>query len=235
MISYAILEDEISDLETLRSLLNNDRRFFERGAFNCIGDLDAFLKTENVDLVFADIKLGDGNLLSHWPKLSKKPELIIISSFPQYAISAFVNEALHFITKPIKAELLYTALERAQRKIQLNISQKELSFFFVQSGKNKYSRIAFDELICIEADGEYLRMLLTEDREILVFKRLKSILNELPNSTFKQIHRSYIINIQHIDSVDFHEVQLRNKQILAVGKTYKPIIQEILQSNATTL
>jgi DNA-binding LytR/AlgR family response regulator len=235
MISYVILEDEISDLETLRAYLKPDTRFFERAAFDCIKKMELFLRDNTIDLVFADIKIGDANLLSHWAKLGKRPELILISAYPQYALPAYATEALHFITKPIKPEILYTALERAHRKIQLNIAQKELNFFFVQSGKNKYNRVAFDELICIQADGEYLRMQLTEDREILVFKRLKSILSELPQAIFKQIHRSYIININHIDSVDYHEVELRNKQILAVGKTYKLIIQEILQSNTTTL
>jgi DNA-binding LytR/AlgR family response regulator len=159
----------------------------------------------------------------------------LISSFPQYALPAFANEALHFITKPIKPEILYTALERAHRKIQLKINQRELTFFFVQSGKNKFNRVAFDELISIEAEGEYLRLHLTEEREILVFKRLKSLLSELPFAEFKQIHRSNIININHIDTIDFHEVEMRNKQIFSVGKTYKAVIQDILRGNTTTL
>jgi DNA-binding LytR/AlgR family response regulator len=235
MISYVILEDEVSDLKTLRSYLKSDSRFFEKDSFCRIEQFDAFHKQHKVDLVFADVKLSDGNLLKHWEKLHNRPELILISSFSQYALPAFANEALHFITKPIKPEILYTALERAHRKIQLKINQKELTFFFVQSGKNKYSRVAFDELISIEAEGEYLRLHLTEEREILVFKRLKSLLSELPTSEFKQIHPSYIININHIDSIDFHEVEMRNKQIFAVGKTYKSTIQDILEGNTTTL
>jgi DNA-binding LytR/AlgR family response regulator len=91
------------------------------------------------------------------------------------------------------------------------------------------------ELISIEAEGEYLRLHLTEEREILVFKRLKSLLSELPFAEFKQIHRSNIININHIDTIDFHEVEMRNKQIFSVGKTYKAVIQDILRGNTTTL
>ncbi len=235
MISYVILEDEVSDLETLRSYLKTDARFSEKESFCRIDQFEDFHKQHKVDLVFADVKLGDGNLLTHWAKLHNRPELILISSYPQYALPAFANEALHFITKPIKPEILYTALERAHRKIQLKINQKELTFFFVQSGKNKFNRVAFDELISIAAEGEYLRLHLTEDREILVFKRLKSMLSELPFAEFKQIHRSYIININHIDSIDFHEVEMRNKQILSVGKTYKAVIQEVLRGNTTTL
>ena len=113
MISYIILEDEISDLETLRAYLKPDARFFERGAFDSITKMDAFLKDQKIDLVFADIKIGDTNLLTHWAKMTKRPEIIFITSYPQYALPAFAVEALHFITKPIKPEILYTALERA--------------------------------------------------------------------------------------------------------------------------
>lgn len=235
MISYVIIEDEVSDLETLRLYLKSDARFSERDSFCRFDQFNDFHKQHKVDLVFADVKLSDGNLFIHWPKLQNRPELILISSFPQYALPAFANEALHFITKPIKPEILYTALERAHRKIQLKINQRELTFFFVQSGKNKFNRVAFDELISIEAEGEYLRLHLTEEREILVFKRLKSLLSELPFAEFKQIHRSNIININHIDTIDFHEVEMRNKQIFSVGKTYKAVIQDILRGNTTTL
>jgi DNA-binding LytR/AlgR family response regulator len=235
MISYVIIEDEVSDLETLRLYLKSDARFSERDSFCRFDQFNDFHKQHKVDLVFADVKLSDGNLFTHWPKLQNRPELILISSFPQYALPAFANEALHFITKPIKPEILYTALERAHRKIQLKINQRELTFFFVQSGKNKFNRVAFDELISIEAEGEYLRLHLTEEREILVFKRLKSLLSELPFAEFKQIHRSNIININHIDTIDFHEVEMRNKQIFSVGKTYKAVIQDILRGNTTTL
>ncbi len=235
MISYVIIEDEVSDLETLRLYLKSDARFSERDSFCRFDQFNDFHKQHKVDLVFADVKLSDGNLFTHWPKLQNRPELILISSFPQYALPAFANEALHFITKPIKPEILYTALELAHRKIQLKINQRELTFFFVQSGKNKFNRVAFDELISIEAEGEYLRLHLTEKREILVFKRLKSLLSELPFAEFKQIHRSYIININHIDTIDFHEVEMRNKQIFSVGKTYKVVIQDILRGNTTTL
>ena len=235
MISYVIIEDEVSDLETLRLYLKSDARFSERDSFCRFDQFNDFHKQHKVDLVFADVKLSDGNLFIHWPKLQNRPELILISSFPQYALPAFANEALHFITKPIKPEILYTALERAHRKIQLKINQRELTFFFVQSGKNKFNRVAFDELISIEAEGEYLRLHLTEEREILVFKRLKSLLSELPFAEFKQIHRSNIININHIDTIDFHEVEMRNKQIFSVGKTYKVVIQDILRGNTTTL
>ena len=107
MISYVIIEDEVSDLETLRAYLKSDARFLEIDAFCRIDQFDAFHKKNKIDLVFADIKLGDGNILSHWTKLQNRPELILISSYPQYALPAFANEALHFITKPIKPEILY--------------------------------------------------------------------------------------------------------------------------------
>ena len=97
------ITDEISDIETLRAYLKPDARFFERGAFDSITKMFAFLKDHKIDLVFADIKIGDTNLLTHWAKMTKRPEIILITSYPQYALPAFAVEALHFITKPINS------------------------------------------------------------------------------------------------------------------------------------
>ena len=141
----------------------------------------------------------------------------------------------YFITKPIKAEKVYTAIERAYRKISLNITTKELTFFFLQTGKNKYTRLAFDEILFVEADGEYLKIILADSREILVFKRLKTLLQELPKKLFKQIHRSYIINLSQIDSIDFHEVTFKGNKKVPVGKTFKSTIDEILIGNSTSI
>jgi len=235
MIKYAILDDDALILEELDHLLLNDNRFVKVGHATNINQLEEVLRNQKVQLVFADIKIGNDNFLDFWKKQGYKPELIIVTSYPEYALSAFEHEALHFITKPIKPEKFYTALERAYRKITLHIASKELNFFFLQTGKNKFTRVTFDEILYVEADGEYLKLHLLDDRELLVFKRLKSLLQELPAQRFKQIHRSYIINISQIDSIDFHEVSFKGNKTVPVGKTYKQSIDQILQGNSTSI
>jgi len=235
MIKYAILDDDALILEELDHLLLNDNRFVKVGHATNINQLEEVLRNQKVQLVFADIKIGNDNFLDFWKKQEHKPELIIVTSYPEYALSAFEHEALHFINKPVKPEKFYTALERAYRKITLHIASKELNFFFLQTGKNKFTRVTFDEILYIEADGEYLKLHLMDDRELLVFKRLKSLLQELPAQRFKQIHRSYIINISQIDSIDFHEVSFKGSKTVPVGKTYKQSIDQILQGNSTSI
>lgn len=235
MIKYAVLDDDALIIEELDNLMLNDNRFKNIGNACNIKQLQDILLKNKPQLVFADIKIGNDNFLDFWNKLDQRPELIIITSYPEYALSAFEHEALHFITKPIKPEKLFTAVERAYRKITLHIASKELTFFFLQTGKNKYTRVAFDEILFIEADGEYLKLHLVDDRELLVFKRLKALLQELPANRFKQIHRSYIINVSQIDSIDYHEVAFKGNKTVPVGKTYKSAIEEILLGNSTSI
>lgn len=235
MIHYAIIEDEAEDLKHLKSLLKLDKRFSEIGAFNTIEAFKHCIKTNEVQLVFADIKIGKDNILSIWEQLPYSPELIIISAYPEYALNGYEHEALHYLTKPIQSEQLYTALERAFRKIQLNSQNNDLNFFFLQSGKNKYHKIAFSELIYIEANGEYLNLHLTEQRSISVFKRLKSLVNELPSTLFKQIHRSYIVNIDFIEAIEASDIALKEGTKIPVGRIYKPVINDIILKHTTTV
>ncbi len=235
MIHYVIIEDESEDQKHLKSLLKLDKRFSEIGAFSNIEDFINCVKTHDVQLVFADIKIGKENILSVWEQLPYSPELIIISAYPQYALNAYEHEALHYLTKPIQSEQLYTALERAFRKIQLNNQNNDLNFFFLQSGKNKYHKIDFNELIYIEANGEYLNIHLTEQRSISVFKRLKSLVNELPATLFKQIHRSYIVNIDFIEAIEANDVVLKEGAKIPVGRIYKSVINDIIIKHTTTV
>jgi two-component system LytT family response regulator len=235
MIKYAVLDDDALAIEEVENLMLNDNRFKKIGHAANLNQLEEILTKHKLQLVFADIKIGNENFLDFWNKQEQRPELILITSYPEYAINAFDHNALHFITKPIKAEGFYTAIERAYRKLTLHIASKELTFFFLQTGKNKFTRVAFDEILFVEAEGEYLKIHLVDDRELLVYKRLKSLLQELPNNRFKQTHRSYIINITQIDSIDYHETTFKGNKSVPVGKTYKSVIEEILLGNSTSI
>jgi two-component system LytT family response regulator len=235
MIKYVIIDDDQASIMELDNLVQADLRFERVGLAKSIHQLDELVQRNEVQLVFADIKIGQDNFLDYWNQLTRKTEIIIVTAYPEFALKAFEHEAIHFITKPIKAEKVYTAIERAYRKISLNITTTELTFFFLQTGKNKYTRLTFDEILFVEADGEYLKIILADSREILVFKRLKTLLQELPKKLFKQIHRSYIINLSQIDSIDFHEVTFKGNKKVPVGKTFKSTIDEILIGNSTSI
>ena len=235
MISCVILEDNEADMTALKQMLVTDPRFHLKSSVANIKQLKDVLSSSNVDLILADVVLGEDSLLNAIPKLPYKPEIIIVSAYPQYALPAFAQEALHYITKPIKKEYLNTALERAYRKISFKSPQNNYTFFFLQTGKNKFNRIEFNELIMVEADGEYLKLHLTDNREVVVFKRLKLLLQELPVSLFKQVHRSYIVNIDFIESIDAYQITMKNRRVVNVGKTFKPVIIDLLNLNSNKL
>lgn len=235
MISCVILEDNAADMAALKQMLVLDARFQLIGSVSTIKQLKDILSTHVVQLILADVVVGDDSLLSAIPKLPYKPEIIIISAHPQFALPAFTQETLHYLTKPVKREYLNTALDRAYRKIQFTTTQNNYTFFFLQTGKNKFNRIEFNELVMIEADGEYLKIHLTDNREVVVFKRLKLLLQELPVSLFKQVHRSYIVNIDFIESIDAYQITLKNRRVVNVGKTFKSVIIDLLNANSHRL
>jgi DNA-binding LytR/AlgR family response regulator len=231
MIKCVILEDNEIDLKLLQSILNSDDRFIEIASFRNIEDFTNFSKSNKVDLLFADIELGSKVFFDFWEEGSNTTELIIVSAFSKYALTAFEKYALHFISKPIKENHVFIALERAYQKIKLNLKLKELPYFYVQIGNKKFQRIEFDELVSVEANGSYLKLTLTDNRKIVILKRLKSLLEELPKKNFRQIHRSTIININAINIIDVNEVTLNNGQVLQFGNTFKNIVKDLVSKN----
>jgi DNA-binding LytR/AlgR family response regulator len=225
-----ILEDQVSDRRTVEQLLALDSRFYLVGSFSTVKQLVDCQNGNTVHLIISDALIGKERFLNLLSQLPYRPEIIIVSAETQHAMSAIDQDVVHFIPKPIKSETLVVALERAYRKIQSNQSVNQFPFFFLQTGKNKFNKIAFDDLMLVEADGEYLKLYLTDNREVTVFKRLKSILLELPAFQFKQVHRSYIVNVSFIESISHNQIGLSNRKVINVGKTYKRSITDLLNS-----
>lgn len=231
MINCVILEERLDDRHALQELLISDNRFNLKGTCGSIKQLIELLNDHDVQLVLADALIGRDKFLNSLSQLPYKPELIIVSADTQFALPAIANDVVHYIAKPIKRDDLLIALDRAYKKIQLMMGQNNFTYFFLQTGKNRFNRISFDELILVEADGEYLKLHLTDNREVVVFKRLKSLLIELPSRQFKQVHRSYIVNIDFIDSIDVSHIGMKNRRLINVGKTYKSAINEMIRMN----
>lgn len=231
MINCVILEAQVEDRKSLQRFLSADARFHLLGCFESLDQLLACMEAHSVQLILSEALLGKEKFLNLLSQLPYRPELIIVSAETQHAMSAIDQDVVHFIPKPLKSEALAVALERAYRKIQLSQSTKQFPFFFLQTGKNKFNKIAFDDLMLVEADGEYLKLFLTDNREITVFKRLKSILLELPSFQFKQVHRSYIVNVSFIESISHNQIGLSNRKVINVGKTYKSAISDLIKMN----
>jgi DNA-binding LytR/AlgR family response regulator len=221
MIHTAIIEDNEKDIKSLNQILNTDGRF---SVFKTIvngNNWNDIMPKQKFDAVFADIEINGKNVFNLLKVLPYKPEVIIVTNYPKYALQAFNSEVLHFITKPLRKEHILTAMERLHRKMLLKEHTPAPESFFVQVSRNNYEQLFFNNLVSIRAESEYVKLNLANEKPILVYERLKNILAELPPSQFIQVHRSVIVNVKFIKAINGNTLLLGNEEKVPVGSSFK--------------
>ncbi len=169
------------------------------------------IKSTSPDIVFLDIKMPGGTgfqLLRNFKSVDFR--VIFITAYEHYAVQAFRFSALDYLLKPIDPDLLTQTLENAkdvldrenlvlklkalEENIQLNDKPKKIIFKTADSIYLKNT----DEIICLNSDGSYTEVMLTDGSRLVVSKSLKDIDDMLCDFGFIRIHKSHTININHL-------------------------------------
>ncbi len=199
--------------------------------------LDAidFLSAESVDLIFLDIHMPDLSGIEFTRILEIKPKIIFTTAFEKYALEGFKLEAVDYLLKPFSYEEFLTAAKKAQKLIGLETVAGEKieannEFLFLKS-EYKIRRINFNDIEYIEGLKDYIKVYLhNETKPILSLNTLKSLETKLPESKFMRVHRSYIVNLERIDTIERSRIVF-GKTYIPVSEQYKDKFQEFLDKN----
>ena len=207
-------------------------------AGTCSNAMDAlqFLNEQTVDLLFLDIQMPGLTGLELIRSMPKRPEVIFTTAYSEHALEGFELEALDYLVKPIPFERFIKAVNRYFKLYQ----QKEIpqstndaasnAFIFVKSEKMMV-KIMLHEINYIESIRNYVSIYLTNGREIVTMNTISNIEERLPETLFIRIHRSFIINIDKIESYMSGSVKIAGQNI-PIGRNYKDKIQLILNKNS---
>lgn len=211
-----ILEDSNTFVERfVNKLKNND--LFTDAQFFCLGDhFEEIDKTKEYQIIFIDVHLGEVNGIDFSIELKRK--------FPK-ALIVFVTMNNNFVHKSMEMQPFYF-LRKDHLDDDLPIFFKmfkehlENTSFIVINAREKRVRINTYDIIYIEADGHYLKIV-TLDGEYTLKEKIKEFKKQLKNKNIVQIHRSYLINLDFIYDVNSKFIILRNKKEINIGRTYK--------------
>ena len=194
-----------------------------------------FLSAESVDLIFLDIHMPDLSGIEFTRILEIKPKIIFTTAFEKYALEGFKLEAVDYLLKPFSYEEFLTAAKKAQKLIGLETVAGEKieannEFLFLKS-EYKIRRINFNDIEYIEGLKDYIKVYLhNETKPILSLNTLKSLETKLPESKFMRVHRSYIVNLERIDTIERSRIVF-GKTYIPVSEQYKDKFQEFLDKN----
>jgi len=199
-----------------------------------------YLNQNEVDLIFLDIQMPDlsGMELARildGKTASKKPKIIFTTAYNQFAVEGYKVDALDYLLKPFSYEEF---LKAATKAYQLVKNQKKNTVIKVETEKKtdyiflkveyQLVKVMLKNITHIEAYKDYVKVHLKDKpNPLLSLTSMKSMEDLLPSENFMRVHRSFIINLDHIESVSRNVIHIGNAQIV-VSDNYKDVFMEFL-------
>jgi DNA-binding LytR/AlgR family response regulator len=197
----------------------------------CSSAIEAYnlLLSETVDLLLLDIEMpGMSGLELTKNLVNRRPVIIFITSKKEYAADAFDLNVVDYIIKPVSGSRFIQAIDKAREILNSNkeeVNVKEDEFIFIRDS-NIIRRLKLDDILFAEAMGDYVK-LYTPEKFYAIHATLKAVEERLPASRFLRVHRSYLVAINKIDSME-GGVLIINRKPLPVADAYRSALNKRL-------
>jgi DNA-binding LytR/AlgR family response regulator len=190
----------------------------------CNGSVEAIetLKKEKVDLMFLDIEMPGMSGIELLKCLESTPLVILTTSHTEYALDAFEYNVVDYLIKPLQLPRFIKAANKANEIFEnskTNIDSLEDKEYFFIRYNSVLTKIFAKDILWIEASGDYLTIN-TINQKFLLHLTLKAIESKLPPNKFIRVHRSYIVAIDNITSIEDTIISISNK-LIPVGALYR--------------
>jgi DNA-binding LytR/AlgR family response regulator len=182
--------------------------------------LDAlvFLKSNTVDLVFLDIKMGEFSGIQLLETSRINSEIIITTAYNEYALKGFDLNVTDYLMKPFTFERFVQAVDR----VQANLSKREIvhdkKFVFIKT-EYRLEKLLLSEVLYIEGMRDY-RRIHTINKRIMTLKTFKEFEQDISASIICRVHKSFMVALDKIDSVERDRIRIKDT-IIPISETYK--------------
>ena len=191
-----------------------------------------YLRNNTVDILFLDINMPDISGIDLARSLENKPFIIFTTAYKKFAYEGFELEAVDYLLKPFEFSRFTKAVQKAvalyQQKTLIRAPEDE--FLFVRS-EYRMLKIDINTIEYIEGLEDYIKIHISNSKPILTLMTMKAVLEKLPSTKFKRIHRSYIISIAKVMSILNKKVTLASSKELPVSDSYVEFINEWMQNS----
>lgn len=216
-IRALIVDDEVRGISVLEQMIE---KYCEgvcvEGTATNITDAEKLLKRQAPDVLFLDIEMPGGDsfqLLEKFEKISF--QVVFVTAYHEYAIKAIKFSALDYLLKPVKIADLQAALEKVRKRMHNNADHRDQFDHFrsminepnpfkkiILSTMDGFFPVRVEEIIYCRADDSYTHFYLAGNKHNVVSKGLKEFEEMFANYNFFRIHKSYLINLNHIERIN---------------------------------
>ena len=237
ILKCAITDDEPLALDLLESYVKKTPSLELEGRYRNAVEALAGLKENPVDLLFLDIQMPELDGMELSKMIPASTRVVFTTAFGQYAIEGYKVNALDYLLKPVsyqefmrcvgKAIEWFSIARKAAGSNNAAGTVRDNSGVFVKS-EYRLVRIPFDGLLYVEGLKDYVKFYIeSSGAPVLSLMNMRDLEGMLPRDRFLRVHRSFIVNISKIRSIDRGRIMLENANI-PIGDTYKEALQKMV-------
>lgn len=213
-LAIRLIEKHISQIDSLQVVAT------------CNSALKAFeiVNTQEIDLLFLDIKMPQLTGIDFLKSLKNPPKTIFITAYRDYALESYELETVDYLLKPVTFERFVKAIDKFFRQNTSKVApvQRETittDYILIKSG-SKHHKVNLADIVYIESLKDYIKVHLENKTSIVSKYKLGEIEQELLTFQFLRIHRSYIINTSKVTAFSSNDIDV-NSQEIPIGASYK--------------
>src|SRR5450432_203494 len=186
----------------------------------------------DVDILFLDINMPKINGIDFLKNTKTNAAIIMTTAYADYAVEAFGLDVLDYLVKPIAFDRFLKACSKAKEVITLKEAstlktQGTRDYFFIKSD-SQIEKIYYDDLLYAEAMLNYV-MLFTNSKKMMVYITIKSLEEQLPAKIFIKVHKSFIVNINKVKSIEGNILDIEGAKITISQNLREKVLNEILK------
>ncbi len=228
-MNYCIIDDEPIAHRIIEGYCEKLSYLEKKG--NCYDAFETmqFMNDNSIDLIFLDInmpKLSGFNLLKTMQQL---PKVIVTSAYKEFALEGYELNISDYLLKPFSFQRFLKAMNKVMDNQNSTFSpspeQKKVSFFL--KGDKKMHQIHTDDILFIEAYGNYSKVFLVEEM-IICHEKISSLEALLPAPGFLRVHKSFIIAANKINVMEGNRIKI-GEYFVPIGQTYKHNLKQLFR------
>lgn len=232
-LAQRVIEKYAEDVPTIEIICKCNNAFEAMQALN----------EKDIDLIFLDINMPKLSGINFLKTLKHPPLTIITTAYSEYALEGYELDVLDYLKKPFSFERFLKSIQKAQERLKENTKETTVvheiqttqsgddSFIFVKSNKKTY-KVNIKDVFYIEALGDYIKIH-TNDNMIVTYQSMKKVEALLPSNQFVRIHKSFIVAINKIKTIEGNMVEVKNEK-LPIGSNYKQDFQTIIDKSSVS-
>ncbi len=195
-------------------------------------ELNKILENERIDLIFMDIQMPYMTGLDFLKIKTNLPMVIITTAYPNYALEGFQFDAVDYLLKPITFNRFFKATNKAKelywlknQKTESTSQSTEPDYLFIKC-ESKYEKILIDEILFVQALQNYVIIYTTRGKYMTLLP-LKAVEEYLDQNRFLRVHKSYLVAIAKIGSIENNDITIQS-HLIPISRTMREQVIEIV-------